>query len=403
VSVQRLFAVGAILGLASLAWLLLGRSVGQRTVEAREVLGADVARMFGPPIEQRAPTVLAPLPDGAKEAPGRPPDASAIEVTIDHEHRSRGLVWFSVFRVAFDARYTVALPPPSGGADAPWRFRMDLPGGAAVDGLRVEVDGEAVAVDRSEIDLPLTRTGRQLEVRVRYRTSGRDRWAYEPRTRDGGLRNFRLVARTSFEEVDYPTTGLSPTARAGPRADGAPGVEAAWAYEQMLPGQNHTLGIVTPRRPDAGALSARIARFAPVSLFFFFVVMVTLQVLKGWRLHPMHYLLVAAGFFAFHILLAYLVDHLPLIGAFWIAAAVSVALVVSYLRLVIGGRRALLAAGGAQMLYLVFFSYAFFWEGWTGLTVVLGGVVTLFVVMQATGRLDWERALARARPAAEPA
>ncbi len=76
--------------------------------------------------------------------------------------------------------------------------------------------------------------------------------------------------------------------------------------------------------------------FAPVSLLFFFTVLFTVVVLKRIALHPMHYLFIAAGFFAFHILLAYLVDLVDIHRAFWIAAGVSVLLVVGYMRLVAG-------------------------------------------------------------------
>jgi hypothetical protein len=40
-------------------------------------------------------------------------------------------------------------------------------------------------------------------------------------------------------------------------------------------------------------------------------------------------------------------------------------------------------------VFLVLFSYAFFFEGYTGLTVTVGAVVTLFALMQATARVDW--------------
>ena len=40
-------------------------------------------------------------------------------------------------------------------------------------------------------------------------------------------------------------------------------------------------------------------------------------------------------------------------------------------------------------MFLVLFSYAFFFEGYTGLTVTIGAIVTLFVLMQATARVDW--------------
>jgi inner membrane protein involved in colicin E2 resistance len=133
---------------------------------------------------------------------------------------------------------------------------------------------------------------------------------------------------------------------------------------------------------------------APVSLFFFFTVMFTIVILKKIPLHPMHYLFISAGFFAFHILMAYLVDHVDIHQAFWICAIVSVFLVVSYMRLVAGVKFAVVYAGLAQLVYLIGFSYAFFFTGWTGLTVVIVAIVTLFVLMQTTGRLNWNEVFA---------
>jgi hypothetical protein len=69
-------------------------------------------------------------------------------------------------------------------------------------------------------------------------------------------------------------------------------------------------------------------------------------------------------------------------------------LVASYLRLVVGMRFALVRAGLAQLLFLVLFSYAFFFAGYTGLTVTIGAVVTLFVLMQLTARVDWSEVFA---------
>ncbi len=386
-SAVKIFLVVLIFIVASVAWLVLGQSITRRTQVSEKKLGQDVERMYGPRIVQGAPgvAVMAPQTDGA-EFRQRPPDASDIEVTFEHENRYRGLIWFSVYRVHFEASYTFQPDPED--TNAKGRFRMTLPENANIDALKVEIDGEVLEIDRARIDAPLT-LRRPMVVKVAYTTAGRDAWEYMPRTDEGGLRNFRLVARTNFTAIDYPATGLSPTEAARTRTDGKPGVEADWVYEQMLPAQNHTIGVVMPRMPPSGKLSARIALFAPVSLFFFFTVMVVIQILKGWKLHPLNYLLIAAGFFAFHILLAYLVDHLPIHGSFWIAAAVSVFLVVSYLWLVLGPRSAIFVAGAAQLIYLVFFSYAFFWEGWTGLTVVIGAILTLFVIMQLTGKIDW--------------
>lgn len=105
----------------------------------------------------------------------------------------------------------------------------------------------------------------------------------------------------------------------------------------------------------------------------------------------MHYFFLATSFFAFHLLLAYLVDHISIHVAFAICSAVSIFLVVSYLRIVIGSRFAFVEAALAQFIYLVLFSYAFFFKGFTGLAITIGAIITLFIVMQMTARIDWGR------------
>jgi hypothetical protein len=57
---------------------------------------------------------------------------------------------------------------------------------------------------------------------------------------------------------------------------------------------------------------------------------------------------------------------------------------------VVGLRFAAVEAGVAQLVYLVLFSYAFFFKGFTGLSVTIGAIISLFVVMQMTGRIRWE-------------
>ena len=56
----------------------------------------------------------------------------------------------------------------------------------------------------------------------------------------------------------------------------------------------------------------------------------------------------------------------------------------------------------AQFIYLVMFSYAFFLKGFTGLAITIGSVLTLFVVMQVTGRIRWADKFA-VKPPPQPA
>jgi len=186
---------------------------------------------------------------------------------------------------------------------------------------------------------------------------------------------------------------MSPTAKS---REGT-GWLLTWRFDSLVSGQR--IGMDLPNHVNPGPLAARITWFAPVSLLFFLAVMVILGILRGSSLHPMNYAFVAAAFFSFHLLLAYLVDHFDIHVSFAIAAVTSIALVVSYLRLVGGTRLAVREAGLAQLVYLVLFSYAFFFEGYTGLTVTVGAVITLFVLMQLTARLDWSVVFARRRVA----
>jgi hypothetical protein len=94
--------------------------------------------------------------------------------------------------------------------------------------------------------------------------------------------------------------------------------------------------------------------------------------------------------------MAYLVDHISIHAAFIISSVVSTALVVSYLRLVVDSRFAVRIAGPTQIVYLVLFSYAFFFKGFTGLAVTIGSILTLAVCMQLTGKVKWAKQLERA-------
>ncbi len=281
----------------------------------------------------------------------------------------------------------------------PLRVRFAFPTDEAMyDGFELRVGdheagplttlGEGVTVDVEATP------GELLPIEIRYRSRGLDRWSYAfQETGVAQVRDFRLAMTTDFAGIDFPEGGLSPTSKSA--GDG--GWKLVWEFDSLVTGKQ--IGMDLPNRLNPGPL-ARITFFAPVSLLFFITVLVILGILRGRNLHPMHYFFLAAAFFAFHLLLAYLVDHVDVHAAFAIAAAVSVFLVVSYLRIVGGDRFAFRQAGLAQLVYLVLFNYAFFFEGYTGLTVTVGAVVTLFVLMRLTAAVDWNQVIGRSAAAA---
>jgi inner membrane protein involved in colicin E2 resistance len=163
--------------------------------------------------------------------------------------------------------------------------------------------------------------------------------------------------------------------------------------------------MILPRKLNPGPWLKMLVFAAPVSLFLFLFLMFVITTVRKIDIHPVNYFFVCAAFFSFHLLLAYLVDHVSIHLAFGISSAVSIFLVVSHMRLVVGRSFAFREVALAQFVYLVLFSYAFFFEGYTGLAVTALCIVTLFVVMQCTGRVNWQGIFAgiAAPPAEKPA
>lgn len=157
-----------------------------------------------------------------------------------------------------------------------------------------------------------------------------------------------------------------------------------------------------PQRLQPGPLAERITLWAPLSLGFYVFVMLVITTLRRIDLHPVNYLFLAAAFFAFHLLFAYTVDRIPIGWAFLICSVVSMFLTVSYLRLVAGLRFAAVEAALAQFFYLILFSLALFDEGYSGLSITIGAIVTLFITMQVTGRISWSERFGAKAAAAGP-
>jgi hypothetical protein len=317
------------------------------------------------------------------------------DVAFDLEHRQKGLMWYATYGVAFDGAYT---------------FRNDsdlelvtlefkLPAAAAVyDDLRVTLDNKPAQYqtrDQSIVATAAVPRGKTVAFAVAYKSRGLDQWRYVLGDNVAEVRDFDLVMHTDFPAIDFPDNTLSPASK----RETAKGWELRWQYANLLSG--FQIGMDMPHRLQPGPLAGEIAFFAPVSLLFFFAAMFLVTTIRGIDLHPMNYAFIAAGFFSFHVLLAYLVDHISIHVAFVTSAIVSVALVVSYLRLAVGPAFAFREAALAQLLYLVLFSYAFFFKGFTGLAITIGSIITLFVAMQLTGRVKWSELFAASgRPAA---
>jgi inner membrane protein involved in colicin E2 resistance len=314
-----------------------------------------------------------------------PLESSAIKVNLELEHRQKGLLWYSTYKVEFAGSYSFR---NTSFKQQDVEFKLHFPTTQAIyDDLTFSVDGNPVALTNfKDFASGTTKVGpgETAQLSIGYRSRGLNQWRYSFGSNDvAQVKDFSLVMNTNFKDIDFPDNTLSPTIK----EESNNGWQLTWNYKNLVSG--YQIAMVMPEKLQPGPLAGKISFFAPVSLFFFFFVMLIITTMRGIDLHPMNYFFLAAAFFSFHLLLAYLVDHVSIHAAFAISAVVSVFLVVSYLRLVVGLRFASREAALAQFIYLVMFSYAFFLKGFTGLAITIGSVLTLFVVMQVTGRIKW--------------
>ena len=423
-TVARLIAILFIFCCSTVAWLVLGASVAQRTGTYDHMLDVEVTQLWGGrhvqvapqvwirEVEERTETIEEEDEDGdtvtrvvtTEVERWRPLllDSSDVAVKLDLEHRRKGLLWYDLYAVDYAARHTVTV---SDIVEGPLRVSFKFPAPEAIyDGFSFVVAGqEGSASDLQSavvVVVDSVSAGQVIPIEIGYRSRGLDTWAYAFGDQGvGQVRDFTLTMNTNFADIDFPAGTVSPVDRVavagGEGAAGGVGATQSerlvWRFENLVTGKR--IGVDLPNKLNPGPLTQRVTFFAPVSLLFFLTVMVILGITHGRNLHPMHYFFLSSAFFSFHLLLAYLVDHISVHLAFVIAAVVSMFLVFSYLRVVGDTRFALTQAGPAQLVYLVLFNYAFFFQGFTGLTITVGAVVTLFALMQLTAKVDWEQAL----------
>jgi inner membrane protein involved in colicin E2 resistance len=398
---KRIAALIFIFGGTSLAWMILGSTIFNRTFASDEKLNSKVGSTWGSRQEQTPPsavfTTVQPktfekeengktITKTYEEKTDHPltPDSSNIDVALNLEHRQKGLLWYSTYKVKFAGDYAFTNPTDQ---EQLITFKLKFPADKAIyDDVNIAIDGQTLPSTMADGMLSVqakVEAHKSVAMQVRYKSQGMDSGQYRLGSDVAQARNLTLNMHTNFKDIDFAENTLSPTSKRGT----SNGWDLQWSYTNLLSG--FQIGMTMPEKLQPGPLVGEISYFAPVSLLFFFFLMFIITTMRGIDLHPMNYFFLATSFFAFHLLLAYLVDHISIHLAFAICSIVSIFLVVSYLRLVVGPSFAFLEAGVTQFVYLVLFSYAFFWKGFTALSVTIGAIITLFIVMQMTAKIKW--------------
>jgi len=386
-NIKKITCLGLIYALGWAGWWTLGTITAIRSNTFSGRIGPQVEALWGSRLSQKAPRFSVKIPGTDRMKP-LIPEQSLIRVDIQPDYRKKGLLWYATYNCEFDGAYTVKNDQP---VSQTVYVHFDFPAkGATYDAFAVRLDGiplsSPVNTREGMDEIIELAPGRTVDFHLRYKTRGLDTWEYSLAGETGRVRNFTLMATTGFKDVDFTEASLSPMVKTLAPTNG---MTLTWKASDLI--TNGNIGIIIPEKLNPGPLTTRITYFAPVCLLFFFILITTIGIMYKITIHPMHYLFVTSGFFAFHLLLSYLAGHVWIHAAFLGSALISVGLVTFYLSAALGPNFPWKIAVGGQLFFLVLFSYTFFIEGVTGIIVALGTVVTLGILMKVTARVDWDQ------------
>ncbi|MBC7929777.1 MAG: hypothetical protein H7Z38_04335, partial [Rubrivivax sp.] len=297
--VKRIIAITLIFLCASAAWMILGATIFARTYSSDGELKDRVVTIWGAPHRQTPPLAafvkLVPkttetMQNGKKVVETvkeqvttqLPLESSRIDVGFNLEHRQKGLLWYSTYKVAFAGVYTFRNTSDKAEDVS---FTLVFPTGQAVyDDLVFTINNSVVTLANEKNTAKGTASvppGQTATLKVGYRSQGLNEWRYGFGSDVAQVRDFSLRMRTDFKDIDFPEGAMSPSEK----TETGEGWELVWDYKNLLSG--YEIGMAMPEKLQPGPLAGRISLFAPVSLFFFFFLMFIITTMRGIELHPM--------------------------------------------------------------------------------------------------------------------
>lgn len=412
--VLRIAAMLLIFLTATVGWMILGGTTSARSTESSMDMRNKVSGLWGDALHIKPPSLTFAHAEPQKrtetwtddkgrererdvtvmvtERQAQLPASTTVLMDIDDDIRRKGLVWFPLYDLSFDGQWTYHHTSPEAGTlEISWPFPTydgfydDF--AVLVDGVEVDAHVQSNAIN---LAVPVVHD-QVLQLQIRFNSRGNEQLTYSPGDGVVEIEQFSLVMNTDFHDIDFPAGTLSPS----DRQEEGDGWRIEWTFDRMLAGKG--MGVVVPSPVQPGELVSSMAFSAPISLGLFMTWIFVLGLLKGIDVHPVNHAFLAAAFFAFHLLFAYSADILAVELAFALSAVVSMTLVLTYLVRVVSPRFAVVEAGIAQLIYLVGFALAHFWDGVTGLTLTVIGIGTLFALMQLTSHVRWSEVFASGR------
>src|SRR5256714_12573128 len=194
--VKRIAAITFIFLCTTVAWAILGTTIFQRTYDSGSSSDNRVESTWGAPQSQSPPAASFEEQVPKKETRTEngkkietvtqetvttplPLDGSHLNVDLNLEHRQKGLLWYSTYKVAFDGAYSFRNPSEK---DQNVTFALDFPTAQAIyDDLVFTVNDLPVALTNAKNSARGTvrlKAGAAAILKVAYKSQGLNDWRY---------------------------------------------------------------------------------------------------------------------------------------------------------------------------------------------------------------------------------
>jgi len=245
---KRIIAIAFIFVCTSVAWAILGGTIFSRTYDSGSDSQDKVASTWGTTQNQATPaasfkTLISrqeeTIENGKKvvktvqeeQITNLPLESSAVNVDLNLEHRQKGLLWYSTYKVAFSGLYGFRNTSDKEQAVA---FTLQFPTAQAIyDNLVFTVDGNPVALSNQKNAATASvkiAPGKATQLTVGYNSQGLNEWRYSFGSTDvTQVRDFSLRMNTNFKDIDFPENTLSPSEK----HETDSGWDLRWSYKRV--------------------------------------------------------------------------------------------------------------------------------------------------------------------------
>src|SRR6266511_2307709 len=193
---KRIIAIALIFICTSVAWAILGGTIFSRTYSLDSIAENRVASTWGTQQNQAPPSAsfkqIVPRKEESTENGKKivksiqdevttplPLESSAIDVALDLEHRQKGLLWYSTYKVGFFGVYGFR---NTSDKEETVNFTLNFPTSKAIyDDLTFTVDGAPVPIankDNAATAAVRMAPGKTAQLAVGYRSQGLNEWRY---------------------------------------------------------------------------------------------------------------------------------------------------------------------------------------------------------------------------------